>query len=166
MPTFQVQSIHVAPQFIEKMPELKVRYWSEIIIRMQANLAVWFFIWAVLLVIFIISNIFSLKDNPFVERILRVFSGDGTGFMNFENFLDMFNVLSEQASVELKTYYAFKIYGWELLFFIYFKISATSILHLYRSRPRRLFKQRWHQANDKQPHQRCAIRGRNFSCGG
>ncbi|XP_039271929.2 calcium and integrin-binding family member 2-like [Styela clava] len=52
----------------------------------------------------------ELKDNPFVEQIISVFSDNGTGYMNFENFLDMFNVMNDQASVDLKTIYAFKIF--------------------------------------------------------
>merc|ERR1712062_26030 len=52
----------------------------------------------------------ELKENPFANRILEVFSEDSTGHVSFNNFVDMFNVFSEHAPRDLKAYYAFKIY--------------------------------------------------------
>lgn len=52
-----------------------------------------------------------IQENPFKERICKVFSHDGTGNMTFDDFLDMLSVFSEQASRDTKLYYAFKIYG-------------------------------------------------------
>ena len=52
----------------------------------------------------------ELKENPFANRILEVFSEDASGHVTFNNFVDMFNVFSEHAPRDLKAYYAFKIY--------------------------------------------------------
>uniref|UniRef100_A0A8B9M983 Calcium and integrin-binding family member 2 n=1 Tax=Accipiter nisus TaxID=211598 RepID=A0A8B9M983_9AVES len=48
--------------------------------------------------------------NPFKERIVESFSEDGEGSLSFNDFVDMFSVLSEMAPRELKAIYAFKIY--------------------------------------------------------
>ena len=53
----------------------------------------------------------SPQENPFKERICKVFSHDGDGDLNFNNFLDMLSVMSENAPRDIKAYYAFKIYG-------------------------------------------------------
>lgn len=56
-----------------------------------------------------------LKENPFRNRIVESFSEDGMGNLSFNEFVDMFSVLSEMAPRELKAIYAFKIYGNEKL---------------------------------------------------
>ncbi|NWV67315.1 CIB2 protein, partial [Malurus elegans] len=63
----------------------------------------------------LIINMPELKENPFKERIVESFSEDGEGSLSFNDFVDMFSVLSEMAPRELKAIYAFKIYGtiWE-----------------------------------------------------
>lgn len=63
------------------------------------------------MIFFLFSNTYFDQENPFCERICQVFSEDGTGALSFEDFLDLFSVLSEVAPRELKTVYAFKIYG-------------------------------------------------------
>ncbi|XP_063782625.1 calcium and integrin-binding family member 2 isoform X2 [Pseudophryne corroboree] len=50
------------------------------------------------------------KENPFKERIVQSFSEDGEGNLSFNDFVDMFSVMSEMAPRELKAIYAFKIY--------------------------------------------------------
>ena len=55
------------------------------------------------------------QENPFKERLCKVFSEDGSGDMSFDDFLDMFSVFSEAAPRDIKTTYAFKIYGKTLL---------------------------------------------------
>lgn len=45
---------------------------------------------------------------------MESFSEDGEGSLSFNDFVDMFSVLSEMAPRELKAIYAFKIYGTEL----------------------------------------------------
>lgn len=42
---------------------------------------------------------------------MESFSEDGEGGLSFNDFVDMFSVLSEMAPRELKAIYAFKIYG-------------------------------------------------------
>lgn len=55
----------------------------------------------------------ELRENPFCERICRVFSEDGSGDMSFDDFLDMFSVFSEAAPRDIKCAYAFKIYDFD-----------------------------------------------------
>ncbi|XP_045156241.2 calcium and integrin-binding family member 2-like [Mercenaria mercenaria] len=55
----------------------------------------------------------ELRENPFCERICQVFSEDGSGDMNFDDFLDMFSVFSEAAPRDIKCVYAFKIYDFD-----------------------------------------------------
>lgn len=55
----------------------------------------------------------ELRENPFCERICQVFSEDGSGDMNFDDFLDMFSVFSEAAPRDIKCIYAFKIYDFD-----------------------------------------------------
>uniref|UniRef100_A0A8C4QTJ9 Calcium and integrin binding family member 2 n=1 Tax=Eptatretus burgeri TaxID=7764 RepID=A0A8C4QTJ9_EPTBU len=61
----------------------------------------------------VVSSMPELKENPFRQRIVEVFSSDGHGNMSFNNFLDMFSVFSEAAPRELKVHYAFKIYDFD-----------------------------------------------------
>lgn len=53
----------------------------------------------------------DVQENPFRNRIVESFSEDGMGNLSFNEFVDMFSVLSEMAPRELKAIYAFKIYG-------------------------------------------------------
>uniref|UniRef100_A0A8B9M9J1 Calcium and integrin-binding family member 2 n=1 Tax=Accipiter nisus TaxID=211598 RepID=A0A8B9M9J1_9AVES len=45
-----------------------------------------------------------------INMIVESFSEDGEGSLSFNDFVDMFSVLSEMAPRELKAIYAFKIY--------------------------------------------------------
>ncbi|XP_051548799.1 calcium and integrin-binding family member 2-like isoform X2 [Myxocyprinus asiaticus] len=56
----------------------------------------------------------SHKENPFRNRIVESFSEDGQGNLSFNDFVDMFSVLSEMAPRELKAIYAFKIYDFNV----------------------------------------------------
>ncbi|XP_028306974.1 calcium and integrin-binding family member 2 isoform X2 [Gouania willdenowi] len=58
----------------------------------------------------LIVNMPELKENPFRNRIVESFSEGGDGNLSFNEFVDMFSVLSEMAPRELKAIYAFKIY--------------------------------------------------------
>lgn len=42
---------------------------------------------------------------------METFSEDGQGSLSFNDFVDMFSALCETSPRELKTIYAFKIYG-------------------------------------------------------
>ncbi|XP_023993782.1 calcium and integrin-binding family member 2 [Salvelinus sp. IW2-2015] len=56
----------------------------------------------------------ELNENPFRNRIVESFSEDGAGNLSFNDFVDMFSVLSETAPRELKAIYAFKIYDFNV----------------------------------------------------
>ncbi len=58
-----------------------------------------------------IQSLPELRENPFKERICQVFSTDGYG-IHFEDFLDMFSVLSSHSPWELKAAYAFRIFDY------------------------------------------------------
>ncbi|KAL7858216.1 hypothetical protein AOLI_G00183180 [Acnodon oligacanthus] len=62
----------------------------------------------------LIVNMPELKENPFRNRIVESFSEDGLGNLSFNDFVDMFSVLSEMAPRELKAIYAFKIYDFNV----------------------------------------------------
>ena len=55
----------------------------------------------------------ELKLNPFGDRICSVFSSRSDGFMSFDDYLDMYSALSESASRDVKTTYAFRIYDFD-----------------------------------------------------
>ncbi|XP_067947831.1 calcium and integrin-binding protein 1-like [Watersipora subatra] len=55
----------------------------------------------------------ELKENPFGDRMCKVFSTDGTGNMTFEDFLDMMSVFSDHAPKNVKVEYAFRIYDFD-----------------------------------------------------
>ncbi|XP_036441793.1 calcium and integrin-binding family member 2-like isoform X2 [Colossoma macropomum] len=58
----------------------------------------------------VITTMPELKENPFCQSIVETFSEDGKGNLSFNDFVDMFSVLSEMAPLDLKIIYAFKIY--------------------------------------------------------
>ncbi|TRY86906.1 hypothetical protein DNTS_009025 [Danionella cerebrum] len=58
--------------------------------------------------------LFAFQENPFRNRIVESFSEDGQGNLSFNDFVDMFSVLSEMAPRELKAIYAFKIYDFNV----------------------------------------------------
>ncbi|NXR41844.1 CIB1 protein, partial [Zosterops hypoxanthus] len=55
----------------------------------------------------------ELRANPFQHRICRVFSTSDTrdDSMSFEDFLDMLSVFSDSATSDIKSHYAFRIFG-------------------------------------------------------
>lgn len=53
------------------------------------------------------------KENPFKRRICEVFSRDGKGNLTFDDFIDLMSAFSEQASRDIKVFYAFKIYDFD-----------------------------------------------------
>lgn len=54
-----------------------------------------------------------LQANPFQHRICHVFStsDDGDDSMSFEDFLDMLSAFSDSATSDIKSHYAFRIFG-------------------------------------------------------
>ncbi|XP_066492665.1 calcium and integrin-binding family member 2 isoform X1 [Tiliqua scincoides] len=59
-----------------------------------------------------------LLENPFRERIVHSFSENEEGSLSFNDFVDMFSALSESAPRELKAFYAFKVYDFNMDNFI------------------------------------------------
>ncbi|XP_072911477.1 calcium and integrin-binding family member 4-like [Hemitrygon akajei] len=57
-----------------------------------------------------VSNIPALRVNPFRDQICKVFSTNEEGLFSFEDFLEMFSVFSANASLAVKTDYAFRIF--------------------------------------------------------
>ncbi|XP_029845112.2 calcium and integrin-binding family member 3 [Ixodes scapularis] len=60
-----------------------------------------------------IEKMSELKENPFRQRICKVFSHDGSGNMTFDDFLDMLSVFSEPSPRDVKVFYAFRIYDYD-----------------------------------------------------
>ncbi|GCC28316.1 hypothetical protein chiPu_0006745 [Chiloscyllium punctatum] len=58
----------------------------------------------------LISEMPELKENPFHQKLLQVFSEDKQDNMSFNDFLNMFSILSDLTPQHLKAYYAFKVY--------------------------------------------------------
>eukprot|EP00158_Paraphelidium_tribonemae_P004406 Partr_v1_DN26737_c1_g1_i5_m8683 putative Calcium and integrin binding family member len=54
----------------------------------------------------------QLKGNPFKARLASVFSNTEQK-IGFEEFLDFLSVFSEEATRDVKAFYAFKIYDWD-----------------------------------------------------
>lgn len=52
----------------------------------------------------------ALAFCPFLDRLLDVFSEDGSGFLHFEEFLNMYSVFSPSCPLETKIRYAWCIY--------------------------------------------------------
>jgi len=55
----------------------------------------------------------DLIGNPFGDRLCLVFSTSKDGDCNFEDFLDMMSVFSEDAPVSVKAEYAFRIFDFD-----------------------------------------------------
>ncbi|XP_066492667.1 calcium and integrin-binding family member 2 isoform X2 [Tiliqua scincoides] len=66
----------------------------------------------------LIVNMPEFKENPFRERIVHSFSENEEGSLSFNDFVDMFSALSESAPRELKAFYAFKVYDFNMDNFI------------------------------------------------
>nr|XP_045606189.1 calcium and integrin-binding protein 1-like isoform X1 [Procambarus clarkii]XP_045606190.1 calcium and integrin-binding protein 1-like isoform X1 [Procambarus clarkii]XP_045606191.1 calcium and integrin-binding protein 1-like isoform X1 [Procambarus clarkii] len=58
-----------------------------------------------------VQELAELKNNPFRERITRVFSSQRDSKMSFEDFLDLLSTMSESAPLHLKAYYAFHMFA-------------------------------------------------------
>ncbi|KAM4733762.1 calcium and integrin-binding family member 2 isoform 1-T1 [Anableps anableps] len=82
---------------IVDMPELKI-----------------FFIFLCNIICINLNILSDVQENPFRNRIVESFSEDGMGNLSFNEFVDMFSVLSEMAPRELKAIYAFKIYDFNV----------------------------------------------------
>ncbi|KAF8794525.1 Calcium and integrin-binding family member 2 like protein [Argiope bruennichi] len=54
----------------------------------------------------------ELKVNPFLDRIIKVFCSQ-LHHITFEDFLDMMSIFCEEAPIDVKTSYAFRIYDFD-----------------------------------------------------
>ena len=55
----------------------------------------------------------ELRLNPYGDRICHVFNTGGSEGMSFDDFLDMYSALSENANRTIKTTYAFKMFDFD-----------------------------------------------------
>ena len=55
----------------------------------------------------------ELLYNPFTPRIVELFSGDGSGRLDFHHFLHMMSVFSSRASAETKVVWAFALWDFD-----------------------------------------------------
>lgn len=62
---------------------------------------------------YIIENLEQLQENPFSDRIVRVFSLSENDHMTFEEFLDMIAHFSHKMPVKRKVPIAFRIYDFD-----------------------------------------------------
>lgn len=53
----------------------------------------------------------ELRFNPFRDRLVSVFSSEEDGCLSFEDFLDLVSVLNENAPLQLKADWAFRVFG-------------------------------------------------------
>lgn len=51
--------------------------------------------------------------NPLAKRLCIAFSSDGTGNLNFDEFVDLYHVLSPKASPQVKVEIAFRVYDFD-----------------------------------------------------
>ncbi|ENN74349.1 hypothetical protein D910_01997 [Dendroctonus ponderosae] len=65
------------------------------------------------LITFTDQQLVNYQENPFKQRIFKVFSRDSRGNLTFEDFLDMLSVFSEAAPRDIKVFYAFRIYDFD-----------------------------------------------------
>lgn len=118
-----LQNARIPMERICTLPELKVkRYFlvkqmkqssscSQYIIADQANCCggsgwcIFILNWPLYLIRF--------QSNPFQDRICQVFSTSeqNDGSLTFEDFLDLLSAFSDSATLEIKSHYAFRIFG-------------------------------------------------------
>ena len=55
----------------------------------------------------------ELQNNPFRDRIANIYSRNDTESIGFEEYLDFLSVFSEEATRDVKAFYAFKIYDFD-----------------------------------------------------
>ena len=55
----------------------------------------------------------EFANNPFGPRLCQIFSANGSGNLDFDEFLDLFHVLSPKAEREVKVLTAFRVYDFD-----------------------------------------------------
>jgi calcium and integrin-binding protein 1 len=61
----------------------------------------------------VLVGVDELRLNPFGDRVCTAFSSDKDGKMGFDDFLDMYSVMSDAATLEAKTHFAFAVYDFD-----------------------------------------------------
>ena len=61
----------------------------------------------------VLSGVDELRLNPFGDRICQAFAAENDGKMGFEDFLDMYSVMSDAATPEIKMHFAFNAYDFD-----------------------------------------------------
>jgi Ca2+-binding EF-hand superfamily protein len=60
-----------------------------------------------------ILKVNELRFNPFGPRIVALFSEDGSGELNFQNFINMMSVFSSRVTAEAKMVWAFALWDFD-----------------------------------------------------
>lgn len=55
----------------------------------------------------------EFRCNPFAKQLCIAFSSDGTGNLNFDEYVDLYHVLSPKASQQVKVEVAFRVYDYD-----------------------------------------------------
>lgn len=76
----------------------------------------------------------DLRENPFKERICKVFSSLDSGDMTFDDFINMCSLFNEQCPRDTKIYYAFQIYDFDGDGFIGLEDLKKTLVTLTKSR--------------------------------
>ncbi|XP_054718627.1 calcium and integrin-binding protein 1-like [Uloborus diversus] len=61
----------------------------------------------------LIKGMPEFENNPFADRICRIFSSENDGRWSFDDFLDMVSVFNENTPAEEKAMYAFYVYDFD-----------------------------------------------------
>ncbi len=61
----------------------------------------------------ILSGVSELRLNPFGDRVCHAFSSERDAKMGFDDFLDLYSVMSDAATPEIKTHFAFSVYDFD-----------------------------------------------------
>ncbi len=77
-----------------------------------------------------LRKIKELLHNPFAARIAEVFSSDGSGRLDFKNFLELFAVFSPRASFDVKVIFLFAMWDFDGELFPLVCIASTARLAL------------------------------------
>ncbi|CAH0401328.1 unnamed protein product [Chilo suppressalis] len=58
----------------------------------------------------VIAKFGTIKNNPFRDRLFRVFSSKGDDYFSFEDLLDLCSVMSHNCPADVKAVWAFRIF--------------------------------------------------------
>ncbi len=61
----------------------------------------------------VVSDTPGLREAPMGDRVCAAFSSERDGRMSFDDYLDMFSVMSDRASPEIKAHFAFAAFDFD-----------------------------------------------------